>query len=176
MPVGLQMLEAANLEALRIAAEAELDFIRAEGFVFAHIGGSGIIEGSGGKLLRLRKKLNAENIKIYADVKKKHCSHAFTQDLSIKDVVKQTDFFRADGIIITGGFTGEEAKVEEVEEAKSVTKLPVLIGSGITPENIDKYMGVADGFIVGSYFKNDGEWQNPVDPQKVIKLVMARGK
>src|SRR4030042_1145122 len=51
-PVGIQMLEAANVTSLEIAAEADLDYIRVEAFVFAHVGGSGIINGSGGQMLR----------------------------------------------------------------------------------------------------------------------------
>ncbi len=176
LPVGLQMLEAANLEAITIAAKANFDFIRAEGFVFAHIGGAGLIEGSAGALLRLRNQLKADHIKVFADVKKKHCAHALTTDLGIKGVVKQTDFFRADGIIITGGFTGEAAKLEDLAEARNATRLPIFIGSGITPENINTYVSMADGFIVGSYFKIDGKWQNPVDPKHVKDLLRAAGR
>ena len=57
-PIGIQMLEAANITSLEIAAEADLDYIRVEAFVFAHVGGSGIINGSAGKILRRRKELN----------------------------------------------------------------------------------------------------------------------
>ncbi|HJS52941.1 MAG TPA: BtpA/SgcQ family protein, partial [Chitinophagaceae bacterium] len=49
-PIGIQMLEAANITSLEIAAEADLDYIRVEAFVFAHVGGSGIINGSAGKI------------------------------------------------------------------------------------------------------------------------------
>ena len=59
-PIGIQMLEAANITSLEIAAKADLDYIRVEAFVFAHVGGSGIINGSAGKILRRRKKLKAE--------------------------------------------------------------------------------------------------------------------
>ena len=45
-PIGIQMLEAANVTSLEIAAAADLDFIRVEAYVFAHVGGSGIINGS----------------------------------------------------------------------------------------------------------------------------------
>jgi predicted TIM-barrel enzyme len=51
-PLGIQMLEAANITSLEIAAGADLDYIRAEAFVFAHVGGSGIINGSAGKIDR----------------------------------------------------------------------------------------------------------------------------
>src|SRR2546429_442220 len=75
-PIGIQMLEAANETALEIAHEADLDFIRVEGYVFAHVGGAGIIEGCAGKLLRRRKEWGCGHIKVFADIKKKHCSHA----------------------------------------------------------------------------------------------------
>jgi len=100
-PIGLQMLEAANETALEIAYKADLDFVRVEGFVFAHVGGAGLIEGCAGTLLRLRKKLGCEHIKVFGDVKKKHCSHALTGDLDILDEVKQAEFFLVDGVIVT---------------------------------------------------------------------------
>ena len=70
-PIGIQMLETANIASLEIAAEADLDYIRAEAYVFAHVGGSGIINGSAGKILRRSKELQSEQIKVFADVKKK---------------------------------------------------------------------------------------------------------
>src|SRR5437879_10935224 len=79
-PIGIQLLEAANETALEIAHAADLDFVRVEGYVFAHVGGAGLIEGCAGKLLRHRKQLACEHIRIFADVKKKHCTHALTVD------------------------------------------------------------------------------------------------
>src|SRR5437764_4046868 len=98
-PIGIQMLEAANETALEIAHDARLDFLRVEGYVFAHVGGAGLIEGCAGRLLRQRAKLGCEHIKVFADVKKKHCSHALTGDLDILDEVKQAEFFLVDRII-----------------------------------------------------------------------------
>src|SRR6185436_11591169 len=95
-PIGIQMLEAANETALEIACEANLDFLRVEGYVFAHVGGAGLIEGCAGKLLRQRKKLGCEHIKVFGDVKKKHCSHVLTGDLDILDEIKQAEFFLVD--------------------------------------------------------------------------------
>ncbi len=50
--------------------------------------------------------------------------------------------------------------------------LPVLIGSGIDPENVSDFKR-ANAFIVGSYFKEDGRWQNPIDEKRVKKLLKA---
>ena len=169
LPIGIQMLEGANMEALEIATSCRLDFIRVEGFTYAHVGGAGLVNACAGPLLRKRAELDASHIKIFADVKKKHCAHALTSDLSIGDIVKQSEFFLADGIIITGKFTGEPADVEDLDAARDATDLPILIGSGITPENVSEYTQ-ADGYIVGTYLKQDGIWSNPVDPERVQRM------
>ena len=170
-PLGIQMLEAANITSLEIAAQADLDYIRVEAFVFAHVGGSGIINGSAGKILRRRKELNAEHIKVFADVKKKHGSHSLTIDLDIKDEIMQAEFFLADGVIVTSQFTGMSPDKDDLVKAKAVTKLPVLIGSGMNPENITDYLPLADGFIVGSCFRKDGKFLEKLEPERLQKFM-----
>ena len=172
-PIGIQMLEAANITSLEIAAEADLDYIRVEAFVFAHVGGSGIINGSAGKILRRRKELDAEHIKVFADVKKKHGSHSLTIDLDIKDEIMQAEFFLVDGVIVTSQFTGLNPDKNDLVKAKSATKLPVLIGSGMTAENIQEYLPLADGFIVGSYFRKDGKFLETLEPERLNKFMKA---
>jgi uncharacterized protein len=166
-PIGIQMLEAANITSLEIAAEADLDYIRVEAFVFAHVGGSGIINGSAGRILRRRKELQTEHIKVFADVKKKHGSHSLTIDLDIKDEVMQAEFFLADGVIVTSQFTGIHPDKDDLVNAKSATKLPVLIGSGMTVENIKEYLPFADGFIVGSNFRRGGKFLEKLEPERL---------
>ena len=170
-PIGIQMLEAANITSLEIAADADLDYIRVEAFVFAHVGGSGIINGSAGKILRRRRELNAEHIKVFADVKKKHGSHSLTIDLDIKDEIMQAEFFLADGVIVTSQFTGVNPDKNDLIEAKKATKLPVLIGSGMNSNNIADYLTLADGFMVGSYFRKDGKFLEKLDPERLNKFM-----
>jgi membrane complex biogenesis BtpA family protein len=172
-PIGIQMLEAANITSLEIATEADLDYIRVEAFVFAHVGGSGIINGSAGKILRRRKELKAEHIKVFADVKKKHGSHSLTIDLDITEEIKQAEFFLVDGVIVTSQFTGINPDKADLVKAKSVTKLPVLIGSGMTAENIKEFLPLADGFIVGSYFRKDGKFLEKLEPERLNAFVKA---
>ena len=166
-PIGIQMLEAANITSLEIAAEAGLDYIRVEAFIFAHVGGSGVINGSAGKILRRRKELKAEHIKVFADVKKKHGSHSLTIDLDIQDEIRQAEFFLADGVIVTSQFTGINPDKNDLMKAKSATALPVLIGSGMTADNIAEYLPLADGFIVGSYFRRDGKFLELLEPERL---------
>ena len=172
-PIGIQMLEAANITSLEIAAEADLDYIRVEAFVFAHVGGSGIINGSAGRILRRRKGLGAEHIKVFADVKKKHGSHSLTIDLDITDEIRQAAFFLADGVIVTSQFTGVQPDKSDLIKAKGVAKLPVIIGSGMTAENINDYVPLADGFIVGSYFRRQGKFLEALEPHRLTTFMNA---
>lgn len=171
MPIGIQILAGANKEALAVAQAAELDFIRAEGFVFAHVADEGLIESCAGELLRYRRAIGADKVQVWADVKKKHSAHAITADVSLAETVHAAEFFRGDAVIVTGAVTGEAPDLDDLLEAKTAGKLPVLLGSGITPENVLRYWEAADGFIVGSYLKRDGYWANSVDPGRVKKMV-----
>jgi membrane complex biogenesis BtpA family protein len=172
-PIGIQLLEAANESALEIACEADLDFLRVEAYVFAHIGGAGLIEGCAGRLLRKRAALGCHHVKVFSDVNKKHCSHALTGDLDITDIVKQAEFFLVDGIIVTGPRTGESPELRELKRVKGSANVPVLIGSGMTSQNISSYMPWADGFIVGSTLREDGEFLGALDSQRLRAFVSA---
>lgn len=171
LPVGIQILAAANIEAMAVAHAANLDFIRAESFVFAHVADEGLIESSAAKLLRYRKMIGADRIQVWADVKKKHSSHAITADISLGEMAETVEFMRGDAVIITGSATGDPPKLADVVEAKAHCRLPVILGSGVDDKNIAEFWPKADGFIIGSFFKRDGKWQNEVDAKRVEKLI-----
>lgn len=167
IPLGIQILAGANKEALSVALVAGFDFIRAEAFVFGHLADEGMMNSDAGELLRYRKHIGAEHIQIFTDVNKKHSSHAISSDISIEETAKAAEFFLVDGVIVTGSATGEKASKKDVDGVKQAVKIPVLIGSGIDEKNIQDYWDIADGFIVGSSFKRDGNWENEVDGGRV---------
>ena len=173
LPCGIQILAGANVEAMAVAHAAGLDFIRSEGFVFAHVADEGLIESSAAELLRYRKQIGAEGVQILADIKKKHSAHSITADTDIAETAKAAEFFLADGIIVTGGATGEEADLYELAKVNTATALPLCVGSGITQTNAKAYLEHADALIVGSHFKSDGRWENPVCPDRVSAFMAA---
>ncbi|XP_075242791.1 uncharacterized protein F13E9.13, mitochondrial-like [Convolutriloba macropyga] len=169
--IGIQILSGANMEALAVALAADCDFIRAEGFVFGQIGDEGYTESCAGQLLRYRKSISAEHIKVFCDIQKKHSSHAITGDLTIDEHAKAAEFFEANGLVITGKHTGQTADRKQLLHAKNAApKLPVLVGSGVTPENISQYQ-IADGLIIGSSLKFDGKWHNKLEEMRICKLI-----
>jgi membrane complex biogenesis BtpA family protein len=171
LPTGIQILAGANIEAMAVAHAAGLDFIRAEAYAFAHVADEGVIQSSAAALLRYRKMIGAEPVQVWADVKKKHSSHAITADVSLGATAEAVGFMRANAVIVTGAVTGEAPKIADVEEAKAHCRLPVLLGSGIDADNIADFYQAADGFIIGSYFKADGHWANPVEAERVRRLM-----
>ncbi len=135
LPCGIQILAGANHESLAVALAAGLDFVRVEGFVFAHVADEGIMESSAGRQLRYRRHIGAEHVRIWADIKKKHASHSITADLDIADAARSADFFRADAVIVTGIETGCALISTEIKAARFAVQIPVIAGSGLTEEN-----------------------------------------
>ena len=166
-PTGLQLLAAANRQALGAAVATGASFIRVEAFAYAHVADEGGIDASAGPLLRARAALGS-SVGIWADVKKKHAGHAVTSDVTLQEAAEGTAFCGADVLIVTGTATGRATDPSSVQHARSAG-LPVVVGSGVTPENIVGLLG-ADGLIVGSYFKEDGDWRRPVSEERVRRL------
>ena len=175
LPIGIQILAGAGKESLAVALAAGLDFIRVEGFVFSHVADEGLMNACAGELLRYRKMIGAEDIKVFADIKKKHSSHAITADIDIAQTAKAAKFFLADGVIVTGNSTGESADFAELQSVKQAVDIPVLIGSGITADNLKNYWHHADGFIIGSWLKEDGFWMNPLSEDRLRRFLRERG-
>ena len=173
LPLGLQILAGANPEALAAALAAGADFIRAEAFVFGHVADEGYMDSCAGDLLRYRKAIGAEHVAVFTDIKKKHSAHAVTADVDIVQTAHAAEYFLSDGLILTGAATGEAASADELRAVYGAVKIPVLVGSGLTADNLKTYLPLADAFIVGSHFKRDGYWENPLDPARIRRLLDA---
>ena len=172
LPLGIQVLAGANSSALAVALACGANFVRVEGFVFAHIADEGLIESSAGALMRYRRAIGADHIRVFADVKKKHSAHAITADIDVVETAHAAEFFLVDGVIVTGVATGQPAEPAEVNSVGRAVSVPTIVGSGITTENLVRYSD-ADGFIVGSSIKQNGLWSNPIDPDRARALVRA---
>lgn len=170
--LGIQVLAAANREALAVALACGAEFVRVEGFVFAHVADEGVVESCAGELLRYRRAIGAGRVLVFADIKKKHGAHAITGDVSLAETARAAELFLADGVIVTGAASGEEASPEDVRSAAQAVRLPVLVGSGISARNLDRFAD-AHGFIVGSSLKQGGIWSNPLDRAAVEAMARA---
>ncbi|WP_413727368.1 BtpA/SgcQ family protein [Sodalis sp. RH19] len=173
VPLGINVLANAALPALATALAGGADFIRVNQWANAYIANEGFIEGAAARALRYRSLLRAEHIRVFADSHVKHGSHAIVADRSIQELTRDVDFFQADAVIATGQRTGDSATLEEIDEIRSATVLPLLVGSGVTPDNVGQILQRTQGVIVASTLKVDGVWWNEVEPARVKHFMAA---
>ncbi len=195
VPIGIQVLAYSDDWAMDIACRSGLDFVRCESALFEGLRPEGRAPNRGNlaKLYMARQQLLANlgedhtEPQVYVDLHKKHT--VFSGGLEPLDPWLENILFqKLEGIIITGKATGSEVAEadlrqarEAVEKVKAQTSAtlgrawapPLLVGSGVTSENLSLCARYADGVIVGSSLKQGGYWENPLDEERVEKLAEA---
>ena len=170
LPIGVNCLRNDAPAAVGIAAACTLDFIRVNVHTGAYVTDQGLIEGEAHHTLGYRRQLGASQVAILADVLVKHAAPLADLDPgeATRDCVRRG---LADGVIVTGQATGSPASAKLLEEVRqAANNAPVFVGSGVTPDNAAKLAPLSEGAIVGTYFKEDGQVHNPVDPARVRRL------
>jgi membrane complex biogenesis BtpA family protein len=173
LPMGLNLVHNGGVTLLAIAIATGAEFIRVCMFTGAGVWDAGEWdEGCAADLMRRRKELHAEHVKLIADVDKKHSVRFPGIDLATH--IEWTRFFGADALIVSGRMTGDAPDLAKAREAKRLAgDRPVLIGSGADEHNIAAFMSVVDGVIVGSSIKEQGLCENPVDLARTRRFVEA---
>jgi membrane complex biogenesis BtpA family protein len=173
IPVGVECHMNGGVKALACAVAAGAKWIRVFEYCNAFISQSGFIDAIGGDMARLRRNLQAGDIAFLCDVNVKHGSHFIIHDRSVEEQALDIEAQDGDAVIVTGFDTGTPPTYDRVEKCKKATKLPIFLGSGVSPQNIAEMFPVADGVIIGSYFKKDGNWKNPVDSARAKEFMAA---
>ncbi len=171
LPIGINVLANGAVQALAVAKAAGAAFVRVNQWANAYVANEGFMEGKAGQASRYRAWLRAKDVAIFSDVHVKHGAHAITADRTLTELTRDSEFFDADAVIVTGQRTGDSARLDQLEMVQNATKLPVLVGSGVTAENVASIFDFADAVIVASSLKHDGGWWNEVDPARVAQFM-----
>jgi uncharacterized protein len=164
-------------------ARAPLAIAKATGAAFIREVVTGVYESDMGlwapdaaALYRYRNQIGADDVKVFANITPEFASPLGNRSVAqrAKSAVVST---LVDAILIAGSMAGAEPDFSLVKEAKVAVEnsVPVLLNTGARIDNIQQYLSVADGVIVGSSLKIDGKTWNPVDPARV-KAFMAKVK
>jgi membrane complex biogenesis BtpA family protein len=167
LPFGINVLANAPIPALAVAKASGARFVRVNQWANAYVANEGLIEGDAARVLRYRAAIRADDIAIFADSHVKHGAHAIVADRDISELTRDVEFFDVDAVIATGRRTGDAADPEELATIVAATQLPVLVGSGVRPDNVGAILSQARGVIIGSSLKEGGVWWNPVDRSRV---------
>ena len=176
IPMGINVLKNDARSALGVACSVGAQFIRVNVHAGAVLADQGIVEADAYHTLRERRLLGAD-VALFADVQGKHAVSLapVVLEQEARDLVHRG---LADALVVSGKATGEATALGDVKRVRSVVPdVPLLVGSGVTPDTIREILTLADGVIVGTSLKRGGDVRNPVDPERVRRLVdRARGR
>jgi len=182
VPFGINVLNNDYKTALAVAALTNASFIQMD--VFVDYVKSNFTFSQKGKKTPFKikvdpkdvhnyaRRLGLEKIPIFVFIQPKHYK-MLEKNKTIEESTKQAFKEGAAGVLITKS-TGFEPSLELIKKAKSVAgNMPVGIGSGLSIENAKEYLSIADFAIVGTSIKVNGITNNPVDKERVKKLMKA---
>jgi uncharacterized protein len=170
--LGVNVLKNDARAALAVAAAVGAAFIRVNVHAGAVLADQGIVQSDAYGTLRDLRLLGID-VAIFADVGGKHAVPLAPTDIeqTARDLVHRG---LADALVVSGPATGQVTPLSDVKRVRSaVGEVPLLIGSGVTAESAAELLSVADGLIVGTSVKRDGDVRLPVERARVEKLVAA---
>lgn len=172
LPIGVNVLRNDAEAAVGIAAMTGAAFVRVNIHTGVMVTDQGVIEGTPDRTMRYRRQLDAP-VEVWADLLVKHGVPLGEQQIeeAAEDAVVRG---LADSVIVTGTATGKPVRLSDLERVRTVLPgTPVYLGSGVSPAVIHEAIAHASGFIVGTWAKAEGYVWNPVDPDRVKRLVTA---
>ncbi len=161
---------------IALAAATGASFVR-EIFTGTYASDMGPWTPDAGAAMRYKDRLGCQDVAMLYNV-----SAEFADSLDrrpLPDRARSAVFSSIpDAVLVSGAITGEAARMEDLEGVKRVLPdTPVLANTGVKHDTVAEVLSIADGCIVGSSLKMDGDTWNPVDPERAKSFVArARAK
>jgi membrane complex biogenesis BtpA family protein len=162
------------MSTIALAAATGAQFVR-EIFTGTYASDMGPWTPDAGRAMRYRDRLGLGHVPMLYNV-----SAEFADSLDrrpLPDRARSAVFSSIpDAVLVSGQITGEAAAQSDLEAVKKVLPdTPVLANTGVRHDTVAEVLRVADGCIVGSSLKIDGNTWNPVDPARAADF-MARAR
>lgn len=173
IPFGVNVLwDPMSSIALGVATDAA--FVR-EIFTGNYASDMGIWAPDAGKAMRYRNRLGRPDMALLYNISAEF-AHSLDQR-SLPDRARSAVFSSIpDAVLVSGQITGEAAALSDLEAVKAVLPdIAVMANTGVKHETVADVLKIADGCIVGSSLKVDGDTWNAIDPERARDF-MARAK
>lgn len=159
---------------LNLAVATGAKFVR-EIFTGVYASDFGLWNTNCGEVVRHQHAIGAEDVKLLFNIVPEAAKYVSDRDLV--QVAKSTVFnAKPDGLCVSGLTAGAETDAQLISLVKNtVPNTPVFANTGVRMENVEQQLSVADGAVVGTAFKVDGVFENPVD-EKRVKAFMDKVK
>lgn len=170
VPFGVNLLWDA-IASLAVARAVGAAFVR-EVMTGVYESDLGMIEPAIGEIGGYRTAIGASSVLLFDNIQPEFASAIGSR--SVADRAKGAAFLGADAILISGPAAGTAMDMGHLVAAKgAVPNTPVIANTGVRADSIGAIFKVADGAIVGTSLKVDGNTWNPVDPDRARRLVDA---
>ena len=169
VPFGVNLLWD-PMSSIAVAAATGADFVR-EIFTGTYASDMGPWTPDAGKAMRYRNRLGRGDLAMLYNVS---AEFAYSLDRrTLPDRARSAVFSSIpDAVLVSGQITGEAAALTDLEAVKAVLPdTPVLANTGVKHETVAEVLEVADGCIVGSSLKVDGDTWNPVDSERAAEFM-----
>jgi uncharacterized protein len=153
-----------------IGAATGAQFVR-EIFTGLFASDMGLWEPDGAGAVRLRRDLGRPDMKLLFNINAEfaHSLDARPIDLRAKSAVFSS---LADAILVSGPLTGQPADQSDLRRVREAVKdVPVFANTGVNIDNVSGVLAIADGVVIGTHFKVDGNTWNAVDGDRVKRFM-----
>lgn len=121
---------------------------------------------------RLRANLGQSGMKMFFNI---NAEFAYSLDQRGIGLRAKSAVFSslADAILVSGPITGQPADASDLRRAVEAVDgaAPVFANTGVTIDNVKDVMSAADGCVIGTHFKVDGDTWNKVDADRVKRFM-----
>jgi membrane complex biogenesis BtpA family protein len=174
VPFGVNVLWD-PMSSIALGAATGASFVR-EIFTGTYASDMGPWTPDAGKAVRYRDRLHRSDMALLYNVS---AEFAYSLDQRpLADRARSAVFSSVpDAILVSGQITGEAASMSDLEAVKkALPATPVLANTGVKHATVADVLKIADGCIVGSSLKVDGNTWNAVDPDRAAEFMrLVRG-
>jgi uncharacterized protein len=170
VPFGVNLLWD-PIASLAVARATGARFIR-EVLTGVYESDLGMIEPKIGEIAGYRSAIGGDDIALFDNIAPEFASAIGSR--SVAQRARGAAYMRVDAVLISGPAAGVAFEMSDLQQAKeAVPDLPVIANTGVRAERIAEIFSVADGVIVGTSLKVDGDTWKPVDPDRANRLMEA---
>mgnify|MGYP001158505225 FL=1 len=173
VPFGVNMLWD-PMATIALGAATGADFVR-EIFTGSYASDMGCWNPNAGEAVRYRDSLGRSDMLLLYNIS---AEFAYSLDRRpLPDRARSAVFSSIpDGILVSGPITGEAAPLSDLKAVKKILpETPVLANTGVKHETVEDVLAIADGCVVGSSLKKNGDTWKPVDADRA-KDFMVKAK
>ncbi|MUL84509.1 MULTISPECIES: BtpA/SgcQ family protein [unclassified Mycolicibacterium] len=124
-----------------------------------------------GEVARHRHRIGGDGVKLLFNIVPE--SAVYLADRDLASVTATTVFAtKPDGICVSGLTAGASTDAQALQVVKNnAGAVPVFVNTGVRAHNAADQLSIADGAIVGTYFKEDGVFENRAVASRVTELM-----